>query len=145
MDRSVAMLQSAVMFEVRFQTYRADVDAAGIVYFSHFFRYAEQAEEELFRAAGKERLRLIEEHRVWMPRVEAFAKFSRPIRHGGAIRVQVNPQFRGVKAVRYDFVIVDDQTSEHLAAGYITVVCVDANFKSTPIPEAIRKVIEKSQ
>src|SRR5215471_19974551 len=72
MDRSVAMLQSAVMFEVRFQTYRADVDAAGIVYFSHFFRYAEQAEEELFRAAGKERLRLIEEHHVWMPRVEAF-------------------------------------------------------------------------
>jgi len=133
------------VFEVRFQTYWADVDAAGIVYFPHFFRFAEQAEEELFRAAGKELQQLIQEHRVWMPRAEAFAKFSKPIRHGRAIRVQVTPQFKGLKTVRYDFIIVDDQTNEHLAAGYITVVCVDANFKSTPIPEAIRKIIEKNQ
>jgi acyl-CoA thioesterase FadM len=32
------------MFEARFQTYWADVDAAGIVYFPHFFRFVEQAE-----------------------------------------------------------------------------------------------------
>src|SRR5881394_3492438 len=60
-----AMLESAVMFETRFQTYWPDGDAAGIVYFPHFFRYAEQAEEELFRAAGQERKRLIEENHVW--------------------------------------------------------------------------------
>ena len=138
------MLESGVMFETRFQTYWPDGDAAGIVYFPHFFRYAEQAEEELFRAAGQERKRLIEENHVWMPRVEAFAKFSKPIRTGNAIRVRLNPQFLGDKTIRYDFTILDDQTSEDLAAGYITVVCVDAaNFKSTPIPDPIRKIIQK--
>ena len=138
------MLESGVMFETRFQTYWPDGDAAGIVYFPHFFRYAEQAEEELFREAGHERKRLIEENHVWMPRVEAFAKFSKPIRTGSAIRVRLNPQILGLKTVRYDFTILDDQTSEDLAAGYITVVCVDAaNFKSTPIPDPIRKIIEK--
>jgi acyl-CoA thioester hydrolase len=78
------------MFEVRLQTYWADVDAAGIVHFPHFFRFVEQAEEELFRASGKVRQPLIEEHGVWMPRVEAFSKFSKPIRHGAAIRVWLN-------------------------------------------------------
>ena len=100
------------MFEVRFQTYWSEVDGAGIVYFSHFFSFVERAEEELFRAAGKERHLAYEENRVWMPRVEAFSKFSKPIQHGRAIRVQLNPQIRGLKTLRYDFVILDDETKE---------------------------------
>jgi acyl-CoA thioester hydrolase len=134
------------MFEARFQTYWADVDAAGIVYYPHFFRFVEHAEEELFRAAGKEWQRLIEQNHVWMPRVEAFSKFSKPIRHGAAIRVRLNPQIRGQKTIRYNFEIVDDESSERLAAGYVTVVCVDASqFKSTPIPAAIRNIIQNAQ
>jgi acyl-CoA thioesterase FadM len=58
------------MFEVRLQTCWADVDAAGIVYYSHSYRFVEQAEEELFRAAGKRWRPLLEEHGIWMPRVE---------------------------------------------------------------------------
>jgi YbgC/YbaW family acyl-CoA thioester hydrolase len=132
------------MFEIRFQTYWADADAAGIVYFTHFFRFVEQAEDELFRSAGKDRLTLIHENQVWMPRVEAFSKFSRPIKHGAAIRVRLNPKIKGLKTVRYEYEIVDDVTSERLAEGYITVVCVDSvKFKATPIPPAIRKVLDQ--
>jgi acyl-CoA thioester hydrolase len=130
------------MFEVKFQTYWADVDAAGIVYFPHFFRYVEQAEDELFRAAGRDRLSMIQENQVWMPRVEAFSKFSRPIKHGAAIRVRLHPRFKGQKTVRFEFEIVDDATTEKLAEGYVTVVCVDSvRFKATPIPEPIRAVL----
>jgi len=132
------------MFEARLQTYWADVDAAGIVYYPHFFRFVEQAEEELFRAAGRERPPLIEEHRIWMPRVEAFSKFSKPIRHGAAIRVQLNPQIKGQKTIRYDFEILDDKSRELLGAGYVAVVCLDMRFKSAPIPDAIRKIIENA-
>jgi acyl-CoA thioester hydrolase len=132
------------MFEARIQTYWADVDAAGIVYYPHFFRFVEQAEEELFRASGMQRQPLIEELHVWMPRVEAFSKFSKPIRHGTAIRVRLSPQIKGEKTIRYDFEIVDDTTRERLAAGYVTVVCVDRSFKSTRIPDAIRKIIENA-
>jgi 4-hydroxybenzoyl-CoA thioesterase len=134
-----------LMFEVRFQTYWADIDAAGIVYYPHFFRFVDQAEDELFRAAGKERQPLLDEHRVWMPRVEAFSKYSKPIRHGAAIQVRLRPSIRGEKTVRYDFEILDDQTRDALAAGYVTAVCVDsARFKSAPIPDAIRTILENA-
>jgi len=133
------------VFEVRLQTYWADVDAAGIVYYPHFFRFVEHAEEELFRAAGRERQPLIEESGIWMPRVEAFSKFSKPIRHGAAIRVRLSPEIKGEKTIRYDFEIVDDQSFERLAAGYVTVVCVDAKrFKATRIPDAIRTIIQNA-
>jgi len=37
------------MFEARLRTYWADIDAAGIVYYRHCFRFVEHAEEEFFR------------------------------------------------------------------------------------------------
>jgi 4-hydroxybenzoyl-CoA thioesterase len=136
------MLESRLMFETRIQTYWADVDAAGIVYYPHFFRFVEQAEEELFRAAGHPRQPLIAQLQIWMPRVEAFSKFSKPIRHGAAIRVRLEPEMQGEKTIRYDFEIVDDVSSDRLGAGYVTVVCVDARFKSTAIPDVIRRIIQ---
>ena len=144
MASSLAVLESRVMFEVRFQTYWEHVDAAGILHLSHFWGFISRAEGELYGTSGEDRERLIERSGVWMARVETFAKFSKPIRHGLAIRVRLMPQIRGLKTIRYDFVILDDQRGEGLASGYIIVVCVDAvTFKSRPIPERIRKVVEQ--
>ena len=130
------------MFEVKLQTYWADADSARIVFFPHFFRFVECAEEELFRAAGENRQELFERNHVWLPRVEAHSRFFKPIRAGDAIRVRLNPQFKGEKTVRYEFEIVDDKSTEKFAEGYLVVVCVDAaNFKATPIPDAIRNIL----
>ena len=130
------------MFQVRLQTYWADCDAAGIVYFPNFFKFAEHAEEEMFRASGEELQPLLRASHVWLPRVEAFSKFSKPIRLGTAIRVWLKPQLKGEKTIRYDFEIVADATEERLAEGYITVVCVDAaTFRSTRLPDAVRKIV----
>ena len=142
---SKVLLESCVMFEMRVQTYWSDSDAAGIVFFPNYFRFFEQAEEELFRSAGKPRQAMLEMNHVWMPRVEVFTKFSQRVRNGHAIRVRLTPQFKGEKTVRYDFEIVDDQSSDKVAEGYVTVVCVDAErFKATRIPDAIRNVIQNA-
>jgi acyl-CoA thioester hydrolase len=133
------------MFEMRVQTYWSDSDAAGIVFFPNYFRFFEQAEEELFRSGGKQRQAMLEAHHVWMPRVEVFTKFSQRIRNGHAIRVRLTPQFKGEKTVRYDFEILDDESGGKAAEGYVTVVCVDAeSFKATRIPESIRNVIQNA-
>ena len=144
-DFPLAMLESCPMFEMRIQTYWSDSDAAGIVFFPNYFRFFEQAEEELFRSAGKPRQVMLEVNHVWMPRVEVFTKFSKRVRNGQAIRVRLTPQFKGEKTVRYDFEIVDDQSSDKVAEGYVTVVCVDAeSFKAARIPDAIRNVIQNA-
>ena|SRR3989304_3435433 len=134
------------MFELRFQTYWSDADAAGIVFYANYFRLIEQAEEELFRSAGVDRAALLAENHVWMPRVETYSKFVRPIRLGAAVRIRLHPQLKGEKAVRYDFQFLEDVTGEKIAEGYISVVCVDAaSFKATPIPEGIRNAIRKGE
>jgi YbgC/YbaW family acyl-CoA thioester hydrolase len=129
------------MFETRLQTYWGDADPAGQVFFPHFFRFIECAETELFRAAGTERMGLYEEHGVWMPRVESFAKFIKPIRADEAIFVRLRTQLKGEKTVRMDFEILNAQDRSLLAEGYVTAVCIDRRTsKSCPIPPAMREV-----
>ena len=137
------MLKSRAMFEVRLQTYWSDLDPAGIVFFPNYFRFVEQAEEELYRSRGVSLARLLDKHDVWLPRVEAFAKFQAPVRNEAAIRVQLSPSLKGERTLRYDFEIFDDGTGRKLTHGYVTTVCVDrTNFKATRIPDEIREALK---
>ena len=127
------------MFETRLQTYWGDADAAGRVFFPNFFRFVECAEEELFRMAGIERLKLFEEGQVWMPRVEAFAKFNKPVLVSEAVLVRMHTHFKGEKTVRMEFEILSVTDQSLIAQGYVTAVCIDrATGKSHPIPPAVR-------
>jgi acyl-CoA thioester hydrolase len=129
------------MFEVKLQTYWGDSDAVGIVFFPNYFKFVAQAEEEFYRAAGIIKDKLMDQHQVWLPRVEVFAKFTFPIRNGAAIRVRLNPSFPGEKSVRYDFEIQDEK-GRSVSEGYITAVCVDrVTFEPKAIPEVIRNAI----
>ena len=132
------------MFEVRFQIYWEHVDAAGLVHLQHFWTFISRAESELYRNSTEARESLMTANGIWMARVEAFARFLKPIRYGRSIRVRLSPRIRGLKTIRYDFVILGDQGCEDLAAGYLTVVCVDAaTFKSRPIPDSLREAVEQ--
>ena len=135
------MLESRAMFEVKLQTYWGDSDAVGIVCVPNYFKFVAQAEEELYRAAGLLKSRLMEQHQIWLPRVEVFAKFSMPIRNGAAIHVRMTPTLPGDKTVRYDFEILDEKRRT-VSGGYVTAVCVDrTTFEPKAMPEEIRNAI----
>jgi YbgC/YbaW family acyl-CoA thioester hydrolase len=130
------------MTEVRLQTYWADADPAGIIYFANYLKLVDLAEEELYLRANTRRQKVIDECRVWLPRVEAHITYVSPIANGHAVRVRIDPKFQGEKTVRFQFEILDDETGSESARGYMTVVCVDrTHFKATPIPEEIRRIL----
>jgi acyl-CoA thioester hydrolase len=133
------------MFETRLQTYWDDADPAGRVYFAHFFRFVEYAESELFRSAGTERMQLYNEYAIWMPRVESFAKFSKPIHAEEAIIIRLRTRFKGEKTVRMEFEVLNVNDRTLLAEGYITAVCIDrATSKSCPMPPAMREILARA-
>lgn len=132
-------------FETRLQTYWDDADPAGLVYFAHFFRFVEYAETELFRANGKERMALYNQYDVWMPRVESFAKFSKPIHAEDAIVVRLKTRFQGEKTVRMEFEILSVPDRQPLAQGYVTAVCIDRQTsKSRPLPAEMREIFARA-
>jgi YbgC/YbaW family acyl-CoA thioester hydrolase len=133
------------MFEIRIQTYWDDADPAGRVYFANFFRLVEYAETELFRALGRERMQMYDEHEVWMPRVESFARFTKPILAEEAIWIQLRTRFKGEKTVRMEFEILSVADRSRLAEGYITAVCIDRKSgKSCALPPAMREIFARA-
>jgi YbgC/YbaW family acyl-CoA thioester hydrolase len=130
------------VFETRIQTYWDDADPAGRVYYADFFRFVEYAETELFRSLGTERMRFYDELRVWMPRVEAFARFAKPIRAEEAIIIRLRTRFQGEKTVRMEFEILNSEDRSVLTEGYVTAVCIDRETsKSRPLPAEMRAVL----
>jgi len=134
------------MFETRLQTYWDDADPAGQVFFAHFFRFAEYAETELFRANGSERIKLYRDLNVLMPRVESFARFVKPIPAEDAIFVRLRTRFKGEKTVRMEFEVLSVGDRSLLAEGYITAVCIDPETrKSRPLPALMREIFARAE
>jgi len=120
-----------------------ELDSAGIVHFSTFFRYMEEAEHALWRAAG---LSIAPRDAVvGFPRVAAGFEYRRPLRFEDEFDVRIRIVSLTDKAIRYVCDLTQDGQS--VATGTMTVVCVRTDvtpLKAAPIPPEIAARLEIS-
>lgn len=119
-----------------------ETDAAGIVHFSTYFRYMEEAEHALWRAAG---ITIAERNAsIGWPRVGVSFEYFRPLRFEEEFEILIRIVEIGEKKIRYSCVLTGSEGK--LAAGAMTIVCVTrrANepMKSAPIPPDIASRFE---
>ena len=113
-----------------------ETDCAGIVHFSWFFRYLEEAEHAMWRAAGLSIAAAAEG--VGFPRVNASFDYRKPLRFEDEFDVVVRVAAIGQSSMRYDCVIT--RGDERIATGSTTIVCVVKDgdgMKSAPFPEDV--------
>ena len=113
-----------------------ELDSAGIVHFSTFFRYMEEAEHALWREAG---LSIAPRgSHVGFPRVAAAFEYHRPLRFEDEFDVRIRIAGMSEKTIRYACELAQDGNS--IATGTMTVVCVRTDvtpLKASPIPADI--------
>jgi acyl-CoA thioester hydrolase len=114
-----------------------ETDAAGIVHFSWFFRYMEEAEHALWRAAG---LSIHQpESGIGWPRVSASFDYFRTLRFEEEFDVRLRIEAIAAKTIRYVCEIT--QGDEKIATGALTIVCVRRQagepVKAIEIPQDI--------
>ena len=129
----------------------SETDAAGIVHFSSFFLYMEQAEHALFRhcgwtifpcrCAGAPPDSLV----VSWPRVHCSCDYKAPAFFEDQLNVDLSIERLGNTSITYRHVIRRDSTI--LAIGRVTTVCsrIDSQthqMTACPIPEHIRDRFE---
>ena len=95
-----------------------ETDMAGIVHFSRYFRFMEEAEHALWRAAG---LSIAEPTHGW-PRVAAAFDYKRPLRFQDEFVVLVRIIAVSRRTIRYGFELRRDDT--FVGHGSITVASV---------------------
>ena len=97
----------------------AETDQAGIVHFSWYFRYMEEAEHALWRAAG---LSIATSDReVVFPRVAASFEYLAPLRFEDEFEVEVILESIGRRSLRYACTITRGET--RIATGSMTAAC----------------------
>ena len=97
-----------------------ETDLAGIVHFSCFFRYMEEAEHALWREAGLTIARAGEE--TGFPRLAASCDFHAPLRFEDEFEVWVRVARITGRTLHYTFVMTRGETK--IATGSTTVACV---------------------
>ena len=118
-----------------------DTDAAGIMHFSVFFTWMEDAEHELLRHLGLSVMMRDSEGEISWPRVAAQCDFKSPIKFEDVVTITVQLDRLGEKSATYTFQFTHQQ--REVAVGSLTAVCcripTDGAPFSIAIPDAIGK------
>jgi acyl-CoA thioester hydrolase len=123
-----------------------DTDPAGIVWFGVFFRYFENAEEDLYRRLGSDRTRLLRALRVFMPRTSLQSRFRSPAKLGDELSVSVGVgEITGAR-IGFAFEIHERGTDRFICDASYRVACVDAaTFRPQPFPREIVSLLEAAR
>ena len=115
-----------------------ETDAAGMVHFSWFYRYMEEAEHALWRAAGLSVAETAAE--VFFPRVSASFDFKNSLRFEDEFEIVIRITGFSERTICYSCAMTRGETP--IASGTLVAACVSVRpgqpLKAVPIPQAIR-------
>jgi YbgC/YbaW family acyl-CoA thioester hydrolase len=114
-----------------------ETDAAGLVHFSCFFRYLEEAEHALWRAAGLSIAPPGSE--IGWPRLATSFQFHQPLRFEDEFEICIRVAALGKRTLRYACLL--SRGRQRIATGSLTIICVSKRpnrpMRAVPIPAAI--------
>ena len=120
----------------------AETDLAGIVHFSWMFRYMEEAEHALWRAAGLSVS--VRGSEIGWPRVAAAFDFKSPLRFEDEFEVVVRLTEMRTRALLYAHTIVRGTTI--IGTGTMTSVCVrhldDGRMEISSVPDEVTNKLQ---
>lgn len=144
----------AYEFKVRRLVEFSETDMAGIVHFTNFFRYMEQAEHAFYRELGMSVMMKDDANDgrvVSWPRVSASCDYKRPLRFEDEFEIHLIVRSKNAKSLNLDFVfhkVSGDGDPEFIARGELAVVCVskdnDGSMKAIEIPQHIADRIDEA-
>jgi acyl-CoA thioester hydrolase len=122
-------------YRLRRRVHFYETDVAGIVHFSVFFKYMEEAEHALWREAGLS-IHAVNDDIGW-PRVATAFEFYRPLRFEDEFDVHLRVVQMTAKTIRYECVLT--KNDEKIANGSMTIACVQKKptMRAIEIPAEI--------
>jgi acyl-CoA thioester hydrolase len=146
------------VFSIRRRVQFAETDMAGIMHFSHYFRYMEEVEHAFFRSLG---MSVVLHHQqvegfaspveIGWPRVSCECEYFGPIRFEDEIELKLIVMRVGGKSLTYEVEFLKD--GQRRALGKLTSVCCAMSeqrdesgamrtMRAVTIPPEIRRKLE---
>lgn len=114
----------------------SETDMAGIIHYSAYFQYMEEAEHEFLRSLGLSVV--LEENGTayGFPRLATRCEFSRPLQFEDVVAIHLRVSRIGRGSITYQYLF--SLEGEEVARGEVTVACVtrdvEGKMKSSELP-----------
>ena len=130
-----------IKYDHHLKVYYKDVDKMGIVYYSRYFEYFEEARTELLDSIGLD-VTSIEKEGVELPVVESHCEYLK-----GAVfeqKLNVRTSIRDIPKARLkiSYNIYQNNSEELVVRGYTTHAFINRAGKATRAPELVLKSIK---
>jgi 4-hydroxybenzoyl-CoA thioesterase len=124
-----------------------DIDRAGIVFYPRFLHYFHIALEEFFaHGLGIEYPTVVNEYRIGLPTVHLETDFSKPLRYGDNIEIEVCVMQIGSSSITFGYRVFRENEDVARVVGHNVTVCIDMDtFNKLKIPDWLRLKLEKSR
>ncbi len=136
-----ATARPAHVFPLR--VYYEDTDAAGIVYYANYLKFAERARTEFMRSLGVEHSRLREDTGTLFIVRQCVADYLRPARLDDWIEVHTRVVEVGAATLRIEQDIRRD--GEAIARLRLRLACVDETGRPVRLPRTLRSTFATPQ
>ena len=122
------------------QIYYHDTDAGGVVYYGRYLNYLEEARTEFLVKKGLD-IALFREKKFLYAVRKCTITYKYPVRYGDIIVCNAELTKMTAAQIFFDQQIHNKQTGRLLLKAEVTIVSLNKDFKPTPIPEEIKKLL----
>jgi acyl-CoA thioester hydrolase len=126
---------------INFRIYYEDTDAAGIVYYANYLKFAERARTEWLRELGFEQSQLMKEAGIAFVVQHCAIDFVVPARLDDLITIETRLHEKGKVRMTMLQRIVRGETL--LALLIVKLACVNTNGKPTRLPDTLSDALNR--
>ncbi|HQP10289.1 MAG TPA: YbgC/FadM family acyl-CoA thioesterase [Candidatus Omnitrophota bacterium] len=122
------------------QIYYHDTDAGGVVYYGRYLNYLEEARTEFLQQKGLD-LDLFRKNKFLYAVRSCNISYESPARYGDIIVCDAKLVKMTVARLVFDQEIREKKTGRLMVKAEVTLVSLNEDFKTTPIPEDIKSLL----
>ncbi len=125
------------------QIYYHDTDAGGVVYYGRYLNYLEEARTEFLEKRGLD-LEIFRQKKFLYAVRQCSISYESPARYGDTILCDAKLIKTTAARLVFEQEIHDKKTGCLILKAEVTLVSLNENFKTTPIPEDIKSLLAYS-
>jgi acyl-CoA thioester hydrolase len=125
------------------RVYYEDTDAAGVVYYANYLKYAERARSELLREMGTDSSTLLRQHGVVFAVKDCAVAYHEPARLDDAL--QVRTRILKIGGASFSAEQRVERSGQLLVGMTVRVACLDARGRPARLPQALRSAFASRQ
>ena len=130
-----------IRYDHPIKVYYKDIDQMGIVYYSRYFEFFEEARTEMLSSIGLD-YRNVEENGAMIPVIEAHGEYKKGATFSQNIIVKAYIRELPKVKIKFEYKICLADTDEILLTGYTVHASTNLEGKPVKMPKYIRKILQ---